>query len=1017
MKRFLSLSFILLCVLEMHAQLSRVNTDLETMQIPQEQIASRLTQILSVPGTTTFEQTKVLVDNNGYSHTCFQQYVYGFMVEGAQILAHAHNGVVINMNGAFLPNSKHSALPKRLKTNNEPKGNDKDIIIIADKRTGKGDFCCVKKVISEELGAFIYLDVETGDTVKQVSFINDAQVKMTTNTIYYGRQQLSVDQRGQWMAYSVNQPRIETINATNVDFSADNESVYNSQIQACNTFYETQADSLNSYIASLRFENKSLWWQDTEDGVNIYPDLYIKIFNSSNDIVYQSPVYQDWKGGDIITFNPLFYLDGDTYTIQLYDQDLLMDDCAGGFTISSRTKGIGTISLPNFNVTVNVTGNPIRDAHWGMEQTLAFYKNMFNRDSYDGLGATVYQFVNPFLPQSLPNNAFAKSKEPYCMIYGLGDGMRRQPYVPLDIMAHEFTHIVTAHNIAGGLEYLGEAGALNEGFSDIFGVLVEKYAFGKCDWTISEKNVIGYPCVRSLRQPEIGQPAQPDTYGTNNQYWIDPSNTEDDHGGVHTNSGVLNHWFYLLCQGGRGTNSNGDEFDVVGIGTDKGAHIAYNTLMYQLTYSASFADAREGSINAVKLLYGANSQEHQAVVNAWYAVGVGEEYFSLKPGKYVVVANRNKTNDNNWYYMTADLGTASNKRLQAVTTNTANINNVKVENLNNKYIWDLEFDGANWKLKNNNQYVSWTSGNTANLASSGNALSCDMEDKKVHVHFSDGNSERYLSLNGTTGNNYFAFYSGTNQVTDLYFLPYKAPDTCTIRAIIPQDWGTTIKAWVWNDNSNGAWANLTYNNGWYEYTYIGNRTNIIFVNGSTWNGDNNQTVDLAIEGSACLAVGNETEGKRSSTLLDCPKEITVKAKMPDDWGTTVSAWVWDEQSIGEWVTLSHEDDWYSFTRNCGMLNVIFVNGTTWNGDENQTVNISTKYDACYQICNNNGKRIGMLIDCESKNETNPDTPTDDTQCTIQGSTNNHAIKMIDNGQLYIRLSNGNTYNAQGTRLK
>lgn len=146
--------------------------------------------------------------------------------------------------------------------------------------------------------------------------------------------------------------------------------------------------------------------------------------------------------------------------------------------------------------------------------------------------------------------------------------------------------------------------------------------------------------------------------------------------------------------------------------------------------------------------------------------------FVLTPGKYVIVANRDKDGDRNWYYMTSDLGTASNKRFQAVSTGTESMDAISRSNLEDKYIWTLEADGSKWKLKNGNQYVTWTSGNSANLGSTAKSLTFEIADNQVQAHFTDGTNERYLALNATTGNNYFAFYSGTNQITYLFFLPY-----------------------------------------------------------------------------------------------------------------------------------------------------------------------------------------------------------------------------------------------------
>ena len=81
---------------------------------------------------------------------------------------------------------------------------------------------------------------------------------------------------------------------------------------------------------------------------------------------------------------------------------------------------------------------------------------------------------------------------------------------------------------------------------------------------------------------------------------------------------------------------------------------------------------------------------------------------------------------------------------------------------------------------------------------------------------------------------------------------------------------------------------------------------------------------------------------------------------------TISAWVWDEGHEGEWVTLSHNGEWYTYTRYCNTLNIVYLNGTTWNGDNNQTIDISTQHDACYQINSSTGKRYAIQIECEEE---------------------------------------------------
>jgi subtilisin-like proprotein convertase family protein len=174
------------------------------------------------------------------------------------------------------------------------------------------------------------------------------------------------------------------------------------------------------------------------------------------------------------------------------------------------------------------------------------------------------------------------------------------------------THGVT--EFSANLVYSYESGAMNEGFSDIFGTVVEFYASpGTANWTIGED--IG-SAFRSMSNPNVY--GQPDTYlGTS---WYTGTG---DNGGVHYNSGVLNYWFYLLTMGGSGTNDNNNAFNVSGIGMTKAAAIAYRTLNTYLTPNSQYANARTLSILAATDLYGACSAEVTAVTNAWHAVGIG----------------------------------------------------------------------------------------------------------------------------------------------------------------------------------------------------------------------------------------------------------------------------------------------------------------------------------------------------------------------------------------------------------
>ena len=99
---------------------------------------------------------------------------------------------------------------------------------------------------------------------------------------------------------------------------------------------------------------------------------------------------------------------------------------------------------------------------------------------------------------------------------------------------------------------------------------------------------------------------------------------------MHTNSGVINHWFFLISEGCSGTNDNGQSFWVGDIGMNNAARIVYRTqsviLQSSVEQEISFAQFREATITAASNIFGTNSNEVTQVTNAWHAVGVGDRY-------------------------------------------------------------------------------------------------------------------------------------------------------------------------------------------------------------------------------------------------------------------------------------------------------------------------------------------------------------------------------------------------------
>jgi len=288
----------------------------------------------------------------------------------------------------------------------------------------------------------------------------------------------------------------------------------------------------------------------------------------------------------------------------------------------SRGKGVQTLNLQkttNYgaaidftdsdNIWNNVNANfdeAATDAHWGAEMTYDFYKNIHGRNSVDNNGLALLNYVHYSTNYA---NAFWDGQR---MTFGDGNA-NNPPFTVLDIIGHEITHGLVSYtaNLSST-----EGGALNESFADIFGTLIEFYAKPtQANWMMGD-NIIP---IRNMANPKLM--GDPDTYfGLN---WDSITNE------VHKNSTVQSFWFYLLVNGGIGKNDKGNSFKVNGVGMQEADEITYRSLTVYLTSSADYFDARYYSIQAASDLYGDCSPEVAAVIDAWYAVGVGKDVRSI----------------------------------------------------------------------------------------------------------------------------------------------------------------------------------------------------------------------------------------------------------------------------------------------------------------------------------------------------------------------------------------------------
>ncbi|MDQ4007085.1 MAG: M4 family metallopeptidase [Actinomycetota bacterium] len=256
------------------------------------------------------------------------------------------------------------------------------------------------------------------------------------------------------------------------------------------------------------------------------------------------------------------------------------------------------------------------DAHFYAGLVDQFYADTFGRDSIDDEGMQIVSTVHYDRGYC---NAFWNGVQ---MTYGDGDGRTCLPLSGgLDVVGHELTHGVT--DFTSDLIYEGESGALNEAISDMMGNTIEYYAEaqpgdpdpGAPDFRIGEDVIVDTAGFRNMGDPqEFGDP----------DHYSERYTGTADNGGVHINSGIANHAYYLAVNGGRnagcGSSPSGHshqtdcDVTVSPVGLDRAQHVFHDGFT-SLPEFANMCDAR----NATTAVAG---EDRGSISTAWAAVGV-----------------------------------------------------------------------------------------------------------------------------------------------------------------------------------------------------------------------------------------------------------------------------------------------------------------------------------------------------------------------------------------------------------
>ena len=267
------------------------------------------------------------------------------------------------------------------------------------------------------------------------------------------------------------------------------------------------------------------------------------------------------------------------------------------------------------------------DAHAYAGWTYDYLYTRHGRHGADGADGPIRSFVHyRQTAQERYSNAF---HDPVTggFYYGDGDGVEWNSFAAgLDVVAHEIGHAVTG-STWGGI-YSGESGALNEAFSDILGAAVEFFHQPegdgrlKADWWLGEDVAVTFAppatAVRSLSDPRAI--CSPRTGCAPDHVSVRYTGREDA-GGIHINSSIVNHAYYLFVQGGTNRTSGQRVAGLSLARRDRAERIFFRGFVYHLTPWATFADARRATLQAALDLYG-EGEESRQLRDAWSAVGV-----------------------------------------------------------------------------------------------------------------------------------------------------------------------------------------------------------------------------------------------------------------------------------------------------------------------------------------------------------------------------------------------------------
>lgn len=294
-----------------------------------------------------------------------------------------------------------------------------------------------------------------------------------------------------------------------------------------------------------------------------------------------------------------YYLIDATKAMYNSAQSSLPDDPSGAIW----TLDAGNTPATNFNnitsTTSNFSNTKAVSAHYNAGVAYDYYKATFNRNSINGSGGTIISVIN--VSDASGNGLDNAYWNGQLMAYGNGKTYFKPLAGGLDVAGHEMTHGVVQNT--ANLEYTGQSGAINESMADIFGCMMDR-----ADWKMGEDIVkpgfYAGGALRNLQDPHNGGSSLSDN-GYQPKKMSEYYSGTQDNGGVHINSGIPNHAYYLFA---------------TATTKEKAEQVYYRALTTYLTKTSQFKDLRFAVVQACKDLFG--STEAAAAADAFDAVEI-----------------------------------------------------------------------------------------------------------------------------------------------------------------------------------------------------------------------------------------------------------------------------------------------------------------------------------------------------------------------------------------------------------